>query len=197
MWGQATSAFFVVAIPRIIPTRVGTRKTSITTRRKRWDHPHACGDKISLRSAYGRSLGSSPRVWGQAVAFGVRKCFSDIIPTRVGTSAYAASISSCVEDHPHACGDKLSDTRSDRRSRGSSPRVWGQEGRPVFNCVGKRIIPTRVGTRKTTHADTRTDEDHPHACGDKTTMFTSMEQDEGSSPRVWGQAIALISVSLS
>ena len=30
-------------------------------------------------------------------------------------------------------------------------------------------------------------QDHPHAYGDKTTMFTAMEQDEGSSPRVWGQ----------
>ena len=46
----------------------------------------------------------------------------------------------------------------------------------------------RVGTRKPITAEYSVDGDHPHACGDKTTMFTAMEQDEGSSPCVWGQA---------
>ena len=44
-----------------------------------------------------------------------------------------------------------------------------------------------MGTRKTTHTDTRTDEDHPHACGDKTQKMIEKKYCEGSSPRVWGQ----------
>ncbi len=30
---------------------------------------------------------------------------------------------------------------------GSSPRVWGQDGRMDIMCKQIRIIPTRVGTR--------------------------------------------------
>ena len=45
-----------------------------------------------------------------------------------------------------------------------------------------------MGTRKTTHTDTRTDEDHPHAYGDKRTRKDSISLMTGSSPRVWGQA---------
>ena len=126
VWGQATSAFFVVAIPRIIPTRVGTRKTSITTRRKRWDHPHACGDKISLRSAYGRSLGSSPRVWGQDALISAIISSLGIIPTRVGTRISVIFLIHVLQDHPHACGDKGVANGHKCYSPGSSPRVWGQ-----------------------------------------------------------------------
>ena len=50
------------------------------------DHPHACGDKLILRSSRTASRGSSPRVWGQVV--GKMRIQGDIriIPTRVGTS---------------------------------------------------------------------------------------------------------------
>ena len=44
-----------------------------------------------------------------------------------------------------------------------------------------------MGTRNDYTMKENSRKDHPHACGDKTTMFTAMEQDEGSSPRVWGQ----------
>ena len=167
VWGQATSAFFVVAIPRIIPTRVGTRKTSITTRRKRWDHPHACGDKISLRSAYGRSLGSSPRVWGQAPTPQAYPPALRIIPTRVGTSCLILGLIGGHEDHPHACGDKKDDQYLIVSAKGSSPRVWGQERQRMLIHVLMRIIPTRVGTRPRCLPLWSRMRDHPHACGDK------------------------------
>ena len=31
---------------------------------------------------------------------------------------------------------------------GSSPRVWGQDDKPLVDYVFIRIIPTRVGTRR-------------------------------------------------
>ena len=106
-------------------------------------------------------------MWGQApsITFPVNEV--RIIPTRVGTSRQLPFITINGKDHPHACGDKVSVPTVFFAERGSSPRVWGQGLKLLPFSVAKRIIPTRVGTRKTTHADTRTDEDHPHACGDK------------------------------
>ena len=50
-----------------------------------------------------------------------------------------------------------------------------------------RIIPTRVGTSifKATYKVIVMD--HPHACGDKTTIVGIAAIVLGSSPRVWGQ----------
>ena len=95
------------SVARIIPTRVGTRipNYSITTLLQ--DHPHACGDKIDKNTVYIGQMGSSPRVWGQAYAVKKAKRMLRIIPTRVGTSVCNVVPSSLQEDHPHACGDKL------------------------------------------------------------------------------------------
>ena len=52
--------------------------------------------------------------------------FVRIIPTRVGTSLPKSIRRPLYQDHPHACGDKLSYPLPYRRMPGSSPRVWGQ-----------------------------------------------------------------------
>ena len=72
---------------------------------------------------------------------------------------------------------------------GSSPRVWGQED--MFNdwYTPTRIIPTRVGTSTTAIAGVYLSRDHPHACGDKQYSSQAHCSFQGSSPRVWGQAI--------
>ena|GEM_PF-5972677 len=36
---------------RIIPMRVGTRITYVTAEISKQDHPHACGDKVSVDDA--------------------------------------------------------------------------------------------------------------------------------------------------
>ena len=73
--------------------------------------------------------------------------------------------------------------------KGSSPRVWGQVARIVESSSYSRIIPTRVGTRAYHETSLSSQWDHPHACGDKEDEPTDDELKEGSSPRVWGQAV--------
>ena len=90
-------------------------------------------------------------------------------------------------DHPHACGDKALPSPSVSMMWGSSPRVWGQEHRIFAHAFHNRIIPTRVGT-STSYSDfCYTAGDHPHACGDKTSLPAIWVKVAGSSPRVWGQ----------
>ena len=126
-------------------------------------------------------------MWGQVNQIDRRNLQLGIIPTRVGTSTSAISPLSGFGDHPHACGDKLHRLIFSFSRLGSSPRVWGQVIICKLDNGNVRIIPTRVGTRKTTHTDTRTDEDHPHACGDKYLTLGTHIKMTGSSPRVWGQ----------
>ena len=45
----------------------------------------------------------------------------------------------------------------------------------------------RVGTRHSDLKDDGTEQDHPHACGDKGRCKAKQDAQRGSSPCVWGQ----------
>ena len=146
MWGQANENNPYTPCGRIIPTRVGTRSKCLTHCMIQEDHPHACGDKRMLKKLTHTTLGSSPRVWGQASTAIFKPKTIRIIPTRVGTSSRAKIKLKRVEDHPHACGDKFGHNIFLSFEPGSSPRVWGQVKRKLWNVNSYGIIPTRVGT---------------------------------------------------
>ena len=167
MWGQVYHNIACLSIPRIIPTRVGTRRSVIARLRSEQDHPHACGDKNYYVPISQMLIISSPRVWGQEAKIISRNENVGIIPTRVGTSN--------ANKGAKAVG------------AGSSPRVWGQAKQEELRKAQARIIPTRVGTSDMLVASSRSCRDHPHACGDKKSTKRLRNGKEGSSPRVWGQ----------
>jgi len=105
----------------------------------------------------------------------------------VGTSITFNQSRLCLEDHPHACGDKPDGNCQTCFDAGSSPRVWGQD--VVFDAVKVfiGIIPTRVGTSEVGLGKSACRQDHPHACGDKVFVALLTGLFGGSSPRVWGQ----------
>ena len=135
----------------------------------------------------GKTIGSSPCVWGQVSKTGTVVNDGRIIPMRVGTSSTVRSSRQALRDHPHACGDKFLLATHGQQTRGSSPCVWGQDAPFVCMVVDKRIIPMRVGTRFDALSDKMSAEDHPHACGDKRLNAFLIFWGEGSSPCVWGQ----------
>ena len=70
--------------------------------------------------------------------------------------------------------------------------MWGQVSHDNGEMCEVRIIPTRVGTRIILISLLVTTKDHPHACGDKQGYTAKPITAEGSSPRVWGQAVPKI-----
>ena len=105
----------------------------------------------------------------------------------MGTSILNTPYRMPTQDHPHAYGDKLYSIVVPLDENGSSPRVWGQALVKPLCCAGKRIIPTRMGTRDTHDGVCFPDRDHPHAYGDKNIALKECSNEWGSSPRVWGQ----------
>ena len=106
VWGQDIAVICISCAARIIPTRVGTRISTVVVTKLRGDHPHACGDKEPIGMYIGLRSGSSPRVWGQACHATIVWTMIRIIPTRVGTRALKSLDCQTAWDHPHACGDK-------------------------------------------------------------------------------------------
>ena len=134
-------------------------------------------------------------MWGQDACSCSIGSNDRIIPTRVGTRTLTVTGAAIVEDHPHACGDKLACQIRQRVNVGSSPRVWGQDEWVFSERDRRRIIPTRVGTSWQEPFRVGSPEDHPHACGDKSSITALVASSIGSSPRVWGQERFLASVS--
>ncbi len=99
-----------------------------------------------------------------------------------------------MQDHPHAYGDKIIEAHAETVDTGSSPRVWGQVDFVLNGQYFRRIIPTRMGTRKKSLEDAGKDRDHPHAYGDKHLVEGVMLHDQGSSPRVWGQEMLSLDI---
>ena len=108
----------------------------------------------------------------------------------MGTRLATAEMFNSGEDHPHACGDKTKSLMLIWVLLGSSPRVWGQGVSLKHRYVIIRIIPTRVGTSPRHSTIRHGTTDHPHACGDKASVLSTVMSSSGSSPRVWGQACA-------
>ena len=127
-------------------------------------------------------------MWGQVIFGRQLQGNHRIIPTRVGTRVLRKKMVLSLEDHPHACGDKLASHIFLFVHQGSSPRVWGQDDFSVNFVRSKRIIPTRVGTSSKNCRIIFIFQDHPHACGDKSIPRNQSFITMGSSPRVWGQA---------
>ena len=120
-----------------------------------------------------------PRVWGQGRHQNGIGRTAGIIRTLVRVRK---------KNHPHACGDKWNTAPLVRGFLGSSPRVWGQAAQTGDKGPHYRIIPTRVGTSYDFLNLRGYKRDHPHACGDKKIVKSTLSKRKGSSPRVWGQA---------
>ena len=148
VWGQEIRQPFRRNLLRIIPTRVGTSCFSWAIPTCNEDHPHACGDKKEGLQPADTLLGSSPRVWGQVEQRYLYCSPHRIIPTRVGTRISCKFTVCVLKDHPHACGDKISDLLMLTGTIGSSPRVWGQASSGEIFLPLIIIIPTRVGTSR-------------------------------------------------
>ena len=146
VWGQGDDSAVDRTSPGIIPTRMGTSLPSVVVPVFRKDHPHAYGDKKLSRLMAVWILGSSPRVWGQAMYGYTVNALKGIIPTRMGTSECISYCGLRHWDHPHAYGDKFDVHVSPEGAKGSSPRVWGQVNMDKVEFLGHRIIPTRMGT---------------------------------------------------
>ena len=126
-------------------------------------------------------------MWGQVFYHIKNRLSRGIIPMRVGTRQIEKIFPRSPKDHPHACGDKAVMSFTLAMSEGSSPCVWGQD-HPFYSVEHSfRIIPMRVGTSCHARRKHYQEQDHPHACGDKTAVLFTLLYLSGSSPCVWGQ----------
>ncbi len=65
VWGKLLRGLHQLSMPRTIPTRVGKTEVVQLYGVVPTDHPHACGENVSIGKPTERASGPSPRVWGK------------------------------------------------------------------------------------------------------------------------------------
>ena len=72
-------------------------------------------------------------------------------------------------------------------ANGSSPRMRGKRQNAVGDLDDFRIIPAHAGQTRIRQCSTRTDPDHPRACGANNDFLVQLGAMVGSSPRMRGK----------
>ena len=71
----------------ITPAHAGKSKSADKSRRRKWDHPRACGEKTELSEELREAVGSPPRMRGKGVHPLCARLRSRITPAHAGKSA--------------------------------------------------------------------------------------------------------------
>ena len=178
---------------RIIPASAGQTSVSNSAGGWRPDHPRECGANQKQGEDAKKSLGSSPRVRGKLFFDGGHAGGERIIPASAGQTAAMSAGLAPNADHPRECGaNQVARLNSDGIS-GSSPRVRGKPLGRRASARPSRIIPASAGQTETSRLTLKAPTDHPRECGANHSWMYARRRQFGSSPRVRGKLIGLLS----
>ena len=116
-----------------------------------------------------------------------------IIPAHAGNSSSVPVRLPMMADHPRACGELPRFNRCAPVDIGSSPRMRGTRLHPIARLAQYRIIPAHAGNSATDGIRPLSTSDHPRACGELRARQRAAQDPLGSSPRMRGTRLLLVS----
>ena len=176
----------------LIPTYAGNTHNVDNVLSVLWAHPHVCGEHLPSPSASLDDWGSSPRMRGTRCTTFWDLAGVGLIPTYAGNTHCGIGAESVMWAHPHVCGEHSSILRSTGPSVGSSPRMRGTRPHGRRHTVPDGLIPTYAGNTPVRTARLRFTRAHPHVCGEHSYGVPHRLQVLGSSPRMRGTPLILL-----
>ena len=172
---------------RIIPAHAGQTTRVRYGRQAASDHPRACGANPCLVNVVSDCAGSSPRMRGKLATRICRTANQRIIPAHAGQTMAEPGFLATITDHPRACGANLAGEDDMLYVEGSSPRMRGKPADLHRQGIHDRIIPAHAGQTSTSNSTSKSDKDHPRACGANCFSRGPTQHPTGSSPRMRGK----------
>ncbi len=178
---------------RFIPAPAGNRWELCCGTRRPPVHPRACGEQVTVRWRRLSIAGSSPRLRGTAVAWLCIRPFRRFIPAPAGNRECPHSPAVSFSVHPRACGEQNWKRTIAHCAHGSSPRLRGT----VLGCLHDsrfiRFIPAPAGNSRCSCWHSLMSPVHPRACGEQSCGQCEAGKPAGSSPRLRGTALPILS----
>ena len=131
----------------ITPACAGKSGLYDKVRRRGWDHPRVCGEKLLVDRGITALPGSPPRVRGKASFFVIVCYCTGITPACAGKRLSHFLAAPFVRDHPRVCGEKSSVENLVKLGAGSPPRVRGKGIYLSIVFAKLRITPACAGKR--------------------------------------------------
>ena len=180
------------AVPwnRIIPAYAGSTKAVLSRPPPGYqDHPRVCGEHALGADGHIGNPGSSPRMRGALVPWGLLIAGGGIIPAYAGSTQKAAHRRRSQRDHPRVCGEHDKVPVDGLIVAGSSPRMRGALGVTSYYIEEERIIPAYAGSTFRQTWSQHDGADHPRVCGEHAIRKRRNRPGAGSSPRMRGARI--------
>ena len=106
MRGKDRKTVIILSLVRITPAHAGKSKSADKSRRRKRDHPRACGEKRCHLVPPVLYLGSPPRMRGKDFTVVHDTSLLGITPAHAGKSFAVRCVPLGFQDHPRACGEK-------------------------------------------------------------------------------------------
>ena len=158
---------------RFIPACAGNSVAGLIRRCLLEVHPRVCGEQWTPTPFAVRHFGSSPRVRGTDARQRLSPKERRFIPACAGNSWLCDACSSAVAVHPRVCGEQVKLHRARIRTI--------------------RFIPACAGNREQVDSGDTRSAVHPRVCGEQIHRSKLTQRRTGSSPRVRGTDVALVS----
>ena len=126
MRGKGVEAYKGSVLVGITPAHAGKSPVRSVSRKRYWDHPRACGEKIEEMLVIIQLIGSPPRMRGKGQFHTGVVAMTGITPAHAGKRTNLFMNSPKARDHPRACGEKRPVSRYDFGHGGSPPRMRGK-----------------------------------------------------------------------
>ena len=171
----------------ITPAHAGKTTTRKNRKKKKRDHPRACGENRLDEKPYGEFKGSPPRMRGKRFSRNNKRRRSGITPAHAGKTKRMRKIWLRAWDHPRACGENTGLFWSKAFNEGSPPRMRGKHGDDYRLTSVYGITPAHAGKTFSSLFNRQTVGDHPRACGENFGRRNRITSFEGSPPRMRGK----------
>ena len=148
-----------------------------------------CGEKNSIFCPVFSVTGSPPRVRGKAPRPSPSRPSRRITPACAGKRPRFLWQPGRLWDHPRVCGEKPRFCGQADLVRGSPPRVRGKGWRTVAEALMIGITPACAGKSRLQGSNLQLPGDHPRVCGEKNPSSRTVQDVEGSPPRVRGKGL--------
>ena len=138
--------------------------------------------------------GSSPRMRGALRRILIKIMLKRIIPADAGSTILCSSLVFLAADHPRGCGEHIDLKNKFLTLQGSSPRMRGAPPGDSGGVQHVRIIPADAGSTQLPARRGCCRRDHPRGCGEHIYRSVRYCSHEGSSPRMRGEHISIVTV---
>ena len=181
---------------RITPAHAGKTDVRARHKRRKTDHPRACGENAGRQAAAQQGLGSPPRMRGKPAEKAAAERWERITPAHAGKTTLCCNKSQPESDHPRACGENLAFYRLHWRAFGSPPRMRGKHQQGGGESPLPRITPAHAGKTSIKFTVSHPASDHPRACGENVCRVIDGLIAIGSPPRMRGKPLLILDFQL-